>query len=169
VAAVEIATPAAAPVGKKGKPNWQKAAEAAAAEKKSVRSTDAPAAKATGGKVFAGELVAAVRCLISTVRIPPTGLTFCLTGTLSIPKAKVESLIKSNGGKIAGSITGAVTHAVAAAMGTGKADKAQEKGAMCCSCLCRSNYCTDDAVVCRHPCVQGVVPSGFHRCRQTCH
>lgn len=30
--------------------------------------------------------------------------------------------------QIASSITGAVTHAIAAAMGTGKADKAQEKG-----------------------------------------
>jgi hypothetical protein len=80
-----------------------------------------------------------------------------------MPKAKVESLIKSNGGKIAGSITGAVTHAVAAAMGTGKADKAQEKGAGSLAPFPPS--CRHSMALCscaRHPCVQGVVPAGFH-------
>ena len=82
-----------------------------------------------------------------------------------MPKAKVEALIKvcarlilatvfgvrplngdcrvvqANGGKIAGSVTAAVTHVVAAELGTGKAEKAAEKGvpiacaAVCCALL----------------------------------
>ena len=56
------------------------------------------------------------------------GLTFCLSGTLSMKKADVEKLIKANGGKISGSVTAAVTHVVAADPSTGKATQAQEKG-----------------------------------------
>ena len=57
-----------------------------------------------------------------------TGLTFCLSGTLSQQKSAVEKLIKAAGGKIAGSVTKAVTHVVAAGLGTGKADEGKAKG-----------------------------------------
>lgn len=42
-----------------------------------------------------------VRCQFGTlIHLCRAGLTFCLTGTLSMPKAKVEALIKANGGKV---------------------------------------------------------------------
>jgi len=54
--------------------------------------------------------------------------TFCLSGKLSMKKADIEKLIKSNGGKIAGTVTKAVTIVIAGDDSSSKSQKAMEKG-----------------------------------------
>jgi len=57
-----------------------------------------------------------------------SGLTFCLSGTLSRKKSEIEKIIKAHGGKIAGNVNSSVTHVVAADDSSTKASKAAEKG-----------------------------------------
>lgn len=57
-----------------------------------------------------------------------SGLTFAITGTLSVPRAAFESLITENGGAVAKTVTKSVTHLVSSETGTKKCEEAEAKG-----------------------------------------
>ncbi len=60
--------------------------------------------------------------------LPLTGKTFVITGTLSMDRDEMKSLIESKGGKVSGSVS-AKTHFVLAGEGGGsKRDKAEKLG-----------------------------------------
>ncbi len=56
------------------------------------------------------------------------GMTICITGTLSQPRAAFEKMLTSNGASIAKTVTKAVTHLVSSESGTKKCQDAEAKG-----------------------------------------
>src|SRR3989338_24964 len=61
--------------------------------------------------------------------LPFRGYTFCITGTMSVPRAQFTQLLIENGASIAVSVTAKVTHLIAAdgEEGTSKYIQAQQK------------------------------------------
>ena len=68
--------------------------------------------------------------MITETKETLTGKTFVLTGTMSRPRSEIETLIKQNGGKVAGSVSSKTSFLVAAPgeTGTTKYQKAQQLG-----------------------------------------
>lgn len=56
------------------------------------------------------------------------GMTICITGTLSQPRAEFEALLTQHGAKIAKTVTNTCTHLVSAETGTKKCQDAEAKG-----------------------------------------
>jgi DNA ligase (NAD+) len=59
---------------------------------------------------------------------PLTGLTFVITGTLSIDRDAMKALIESNGGKVSGSVSAKTNYVLAGEGGGSKRDKALQLG-----------------------------------------
>jgi DNA ligase (NAD+) len=59
---------------------------------------------------------------------PLTGLTFCITGTLSRPRKEVALRIKAAGGKVVTQVSGKLDHLVAGESAGSKLDKAGRLG-----------------------------------------
>jgi len=59
---------------------------------------------------------------------PLAGLTFCMTGTMSVPRAEMEGFITANGGEVAKTVTNKCTHLISAETGTKKCADAEKKG-----------------------------------------
>ncbi|MBR80085.1 MAG: hypothetical protein CMA88_04820 [Euryarchaeota archaeon] len=59
---------------------------------------------------------------------PMSGLTFCITGTLSRPRKEVSLSIKSEGGKVVSSVSGNLDYLVAGESAGSKLDKANRLG-----------------------------------------
>jgi DNA ligase (NAD+) len=58
-----------------------------------------------------------VTALLEKIKVKETGAkligkTFCLTGSLSVPRPKIEELIKENGGQVSSSVTSRTTHLI---------------------------------------------------------
>ena len=56
------------------------------------------------------------------------GYTFCITGTLSVGRSEIESLITSNGGKVSGSVSKKTNYLVAGENAGSKLEKANQLG-----------------------------------------
>ncbi len=59
---------------------------------------------------------------------PLFGMTFCITGTLSVGRDEMKALIESKGGKVTSSVSPKITALIVGEGGGGKGDKAREKG-----------------------------------------
>eukprot|EP00603_Paraphysomonas_imperforata_P015033 CAMPEP_0114464798 /NCGR_PEP_ID=MMETSP0104-20121206/8129_1 /TAXON_ID=37642 ORGANISM="Paraphysomonas imperforata, Strain PA2" /NCGR_SAMPLE_ID=MMETSP0104 /ASSEMBLY_ACC=CAM_ASM_000202 /LENGTH=164 /DNA_ID=CAMNT_0001637917 /DNA_START=58 /DNA_END=549 /DNA_ORIENTATION=- len=65
---------------------------------------------------------------VSSATSSLSGLTFCMTGTMSVPRAEMEGFITANGGEVAKTVTNKCTHLISAETGTKKCADAEKKG-----------------------------------------
>ncbi|EYB66394.1 hypothetical protein DEIPH_ctg139orf0120 [Deinococcus phoenicis] len=56
------------------------------------------------------------------------GLTFVITGTLSVPRDVIKAHLQLHGGRVSGSVTKKTSYLIAGEEGSGKLDKARELG-----------------------------------------
>ena len=59
---------------------------------------------------------------------PLAGMTICITGTLSEPRAAFEAMLVKHGASVAKTVTNSVTHLISAETGTKKCQDAEAKG-----------------------------------------
>ncbi len=88
----------------------------------------APAAKATKAKAAPAPAAAKKAAPAAAGGKPLAGMTICITGTLSEPRAAFEAMLTKNGASVAKSVTNSVTHLVSAETGTKKCQDAEAKG-----------------------------------------
>jgi predicted DNA-binding WGR domain protein len=58
------------------------------------------------------------------------GLTFCMTGTMSVSRSEMEGFIQANGGEVVKTVTNKCTHLMSSESGTKKCADAEKKGAI---------------------------------------